>query len=72
MQNGNEHNIQEQQKKKKKTTSTTYESSPKKTPQMKKLESLWVLYIVGLLYEGAALNLKPKFPFPSQTLDPRP
>jgi len=55
-----------------KKTSTTYKSSPKKNPQLKKLESLWVLYIVGLLNEGAALNLKPKFLFPSQTPDPRP
>jgi hypothetical protein len=53
---------------------TIYKKKKKKksSPKMKKLESLWVLYIVGLLDEGATLNLKPKFIFPSQTLDPRP
>jgi hypothetical protein len=55
MQNEKKHNIQEQQKNKK--------------TQVKRPKSLWVLYIAGLLGEGVVLNLKPKFPLPSQTPD---
>jgi ATP sulfurylase len=56
----------------KRKTSTTYKSNPQKKTQVKRLESLWVLYIVGLLDEGATLNFKPKFPLPSQTPNPDP
>jgi hypothetical protein len=62
-------------------TNTTYKNNKKnkqaqhikvahKKTQMKRSKSLWVSYNVGLLGEGAALKLKPKFP--SSLPNPRP